>query len=40
MRGQVSEYEDIFLALKEDHIVKMCEDKSAGEDIWHLEGRC
>jgi hypothetical protein len=38
--GQVSEYEDILLALKEDHSERMCEDKGAGEDIWNLERRC
>jgi len=40
MRGQVSEFEDLFLALKEDHSMRMCEDKCAGEDIWNLEERC
>ena len=40
MCGQVSEYEDGFLVLKEDHSVRMCEGKGAGEDVWNLEGRC
>ena len=40
MRGQVNEYEDLFIALKEDLSLRMCEDKGAGEDTWTLEGKC
>jgi hypothetical protein len=40
MRGQVYEYEDLILVLKEDHSMRMFEDTGAGEDIRTLEGRC